>query len=371
MAAYENPFTPSFGEIPAHLAGRKQIIENLNRAFSSARRKPELTTIVSGARGTGKTTLLTLLAHKAEERGWISVSTTALPGMLDDIEIRVRKHAAHLLDHESSHALAGLGIPQVIDVRFEKAEQPADNWRSRMEGLLDQLEAHGSGLLITVDEVDVELDEMVQLAAVYQHFVREERKVALLMAGLPHHVSALLSDKTVSFLRRAQTEQLGRIADFEIEDALLKTIRENGRDANPDGLKRATEAIGGFPFLMQLVGYRSWDANPKNELISYDDFQYGIDLARSELRERILEATYRELSPQDVRFACAMLEDERESRIADLVARLDRSSAQVAQYRKRLIDAGIIGQRGRGVVAIELPYFRDFLSEKRANGELD
>lgn len=370
MSILENPFTPSFGEIPAHLAGRKQIIDDLNRAFSSESRKPELTTIVSGARGTGKTTLLTLLANEAEERGWIAVNTTSLPGMLNDIEIRAHKHAAHLIDPESGHALVGLGIPQVIDVRFQKAEQPADNWRSRMENLLDQLEMHETGLLVTVDEVDVELDEMIQLAAVYQHFVREGRKIALLMAGLPHHISALLSDKTVSFLRRAQTAQLGRIADFEIEDAFLKTIRENGRDANPDGLKRATEAIGGFPFLMQLVGYRSWDVNPQNELISYDDFQYGIELARNELRERILEATFRELSPEDVRFACAMLEDENESRIADLVARLNRSSAQVAQYRKRLINAGIIGQRGRGMVAFELPYFRDFLSDKRANGEL-
>lgn len=44
-------------------------------------------------------------------------------------------------------------------------------------------------MLFTVDEVDPTLDEMVQLAAFYQHFVREGRKVALLMAGLPHNIS--------------------------------------------------------------------------------------------------------------------------------------------------------------------------------------
>ncbi|WP_080801496.1 AAA family ATPase [Arabiibacter massiliensis] len=369
MGSVENPFTPSFGEAPAHLAGRKLVVDNLVRAFRSEQRKPELTTIISGARGTGKTTLLTLLAHKAEERGWITASVTALPGMLDDIEIRVRKQAAHLIDTENGPSLAGIGIPQVIDIRFEEKSRPAGNWRSRMEDLLVQLETCGAGLLITVDEVDVELDEMIQLAAVYQHFVREGRKVALLMAGLPHHISALLSNKTVSFLRRAQT-QLGRIADFEIEDALLKTIQENGRSADVEGLKLATEAIGGFPFLMQLVGYRSWDANPESKCISSADFHRGIAVAREELRARILEATFRELSPEDVRFASAMLQDERESRIADLVARLNRSSAQVAQYRKRLIEAGVIGQQGRGVVAFELPYFREYLMEKRENGEL-
>lgn len=83
---FENPFTPSFGEIPAHMAGRRDIVASLERAFRSERRRPELTTLFSGARGMGKTSLMALLAHKAEALGWIAVSVTALPGMLADIE---------------------------------------------------------------------------------------------------------------------------------------------------------------------------------------------------------------------------------------------------------------------------------------------
>jgi hypothetical protein len=33
----------------------------------------------------------------------------------------------------------------------------------------------------------------------------------------------------------------------------------------------------------------------------------------------------------------------------------------VAQYRRRLIEAGVIGARGRGVVGFDLPFFRDYL----------
>ncbi|WP_206383538.1 hypothetical protein [Collinsella sp. An268] len=40
------------------------------------------------------------------------------------------------------------------------------------------------------------------------------------------------------------------------------------------------------------------------------------------------------------------------------------SSAQIAQYRRRLIDAGIIGEKRRGVVAFELPYFRAYLEHR-------
>lgn len=97
MGIEENPFTPSFGEIPVYLAGRREIIDACSRAFLSERRRPELTTLFSGARGTGKTALLSYLAELAEQSGWIAVNVTALPGMLDDAEIQLRRNAAHLI----------------------------------------------------------------------------------------------------------------------------------------------------------------------------------------------------------------------------------------------------------------------------------
>ena len=51
MKYLENPFTPSFGEVPAHLAGRQQIIRDLDRAFLSQRRRPELTSIFARDKG--------------------------------------------------------------------------------------------------------------------------------------------------------------------------------------------------------------------------------------------------------------------------------------------------------------------------------
>lgn len=39
----ENPFTPSFGEIPLFMAGREQLISSLDRAFLRSGRSPERT----------------------------------------------------------------------------------------------------------------------------------------------------------------------------------------------------------------------------------------------------------------------------------------------------------------------------------------
>ena len=42
------------------------------------------------------------------------------------------------------------------------------------------------------------LEEMVQLATVFQLLIGENKKVALFMGGLPYHVASLLLGKTTS-----------------------------------------------------------------------------------------------------------------------------------------------------------------------------
>ena len=136
MNVTENPFTPSFGEIPAHLAGRNQIIESHSRALQSTRRRPELTTLFSGTRGTGKTALLSYLAEVAEQSGWIVVNITAIPGMLDDEEIQLRRKAAHLAEDDSKLAVKSLSVPDVISLSIEGTEAQT-NWRSRVSDLTE------------------------------------------------------------------------------------------------------------------------------------------------------------------------------------------------------------------------------------------
>lgn len=115
--------------------------------------------------------------------------------------------------------------------------------------------------------------------------------------------------------------------------------------------------------MMQLIGFRSWDEHPDSESISSRDLDNGIETARSEMRSRIFDATYRELSDADIKFLFAMLVDEGDSCVGDVAERLGWSSSQTSQYRRRLLDAGVIGERRRGIVGFELPYFREFLKD--------
>ena len=362
-----NPFTPVFGKIPAYMAGREHIISAMADAFDYAGSNPDLCSIFVGARGTGKTALLAYLSIEAQGYGWISANVTASEGMLEDIFQQLERAGSHLLDAPDKKRLSSVEVAHLGAVAWENQTEHL-NWRSRMNLLFDQLAETDTGVLITVDEIDPSLPEMVQLVTTYQHFVGEGRKAALLMAGLPHRVSSLLSGKSTSFLRRAARHNLGSIPRYEVEEAFRLTVEDGGKTIDDEALAIATDAIDGFPFMFQLVGYRSWNAAHFSHALSVEHVRQGARLAQEELASRVFDATYSELSRADRAFVHAMAQDDAVSQRADIMARVGKSSSYVSAYKRRLLEAGVIEESSRGELKFALPGFRDYVRGIEENG---
>ena len=120
--------------------------------------------------------------------------------------------------------------------------------------------------------------------------------------------------------------------------------------------------------MMQLVGFRMWERNPEAPEISLADATMGIGMAQREMMERVLPSTYLELSKGDRKFLHAMLPDPDTSAMGDIAQRLGRSPSYASQYRRRLLEQGVIEECERGVVRFALPMMRAFLEER--DGEI-
>lgn len=356
-----NPFTPNFGQVPLVMAGRDLLIDEIANAFENAPGDPSLTSILVGARGTGKTALLSLLANEAQSQGWIAVNVPCVKGMLEEIAQGAARAAGTLVPLDNPSRLTGLAVGQVPSMEWEPGNEVQPTWYLRMSSILDKLQEQDIGLVITVDEVRPSEEEMIQLASFYQLFIREERKISLLMAGLPSEVSSLLNSKSASFLRRASQYQLGRIDDADVQLAFEQTAKQSGKHFEDSALTAVVKASEGFPFMMQLVGYRSWQAAGSSEVITLEAAHQGIKRAGADMETRVLRATLDELSERDLAFLEAMLADPETSTVSDLAKRTGQTSNYVSQYRRRLIERGIIGARGRGKVGFDLPMMRDYL----------
>lgn len=361
-----NPFTPTFGIIPPIMAGRELLLEELSNAFSNGLGDPNLCTVISGARGTGKTTLLSLLASEASSQGWVVAQTTAAPGMLDDIYYQAQQNARNFIHSQDERKLRGISLGQIVGVEWENSSALEGNWRLQMSQILDRLQEREVGLLITVDEVKVTIEEMKQLARVYQHFVTEGRKVALLMAGLPHNISQLLRDDDISFLRRARKHTLARIPDNEIREAFLLTAEENDKEVASQALDEAVQAIDGFPYMMQLVGYYSWLESHKQDTIDEAAVDAGIARAKTEMISSVLEYTYLDLSQGDKLFLEAMLDEAQDIPLKTIAAKMGVGSNYASQYKKRLLEQGVISEYYPGYVRFDLPVFKEYFTQRRA-----
>lgn len=370
MQRRKNPFTPSFGVAPLVFAGREALIDDLLGALDAWPGDPLLSTIVVGARGTGKTSLLTVVAQEAASKGWVSANVSAAEGMLEDIIERATEAGDAFVEREADARVKGVTVAQIFGVEWEYRKPQAGNWRTRMNRLLDALSEHDIGLLITVDEVRPDLPEMIQLASVYQHFVREGRKVALLMAGLPDNVSQLVDDKSVSFLRRAARRYLGRIGDEEIGAAVLRTVAAGGRSICDDALADFVQAVDGFPYMMQLVGFRSWAQRPEEMEITLEDVRVGKRLAHEDMERQILAPTWAGMSKGDRAFSVALAGLGGRAELADVSKALGKPSNYTTKNRARLVEKGVIATLEDGELAFALPGMREYVSGKAQIGTL-
>lgn len=361
-----NPFTPTFGKTPLYLAGREDITSSISRALTEANNNPNLSTIFVGPRGTGKTVLLNYISDEALKKGWICINVTCEKGMLAEITSQTKKKAYEYLENSSNKKLTGLSIGQFFSIEWQYDKNDfTSSWRTIMTDIIETLNSHDIGLLFTVDEVNPKTDEMIKLSSIYQHFVRENRKVGLFMAGLPYQVSQLLQDETVSFLRRAKYWKLENIPEGECANTIEKTILNGGRTIESDALRYATKETGGFAYLLQLIGYNMFDINQERKEIILEDAKTAVKYAKREMEDRIYRTTYNELSSGDLQYLEAMLLDENESSTLEIAQRLKQNPGYASQYRSRLLAKGLIKPTKRGYVAFDLPGFKEFLIKEK------
>lgn len=251
-----NPFKPTAGANPPLLVGRDELIAEFSESIEDGPGAPMRLSIFTGPRGVGKTVILNAIADRAQDDyQWLVFHETATPGFL----ARLMRAIEKALDQKARRSITGVTLPSLlgsggggVQVSAAAQERPTDDFREVIAPLLDRCEANGTGVLVTIDEVHTENStELRQLAIAVQHLIREERQFALAFAGLPTAVDDLLTANQITFLRRADRRDLRDVPLADVGEALNTTINESGRTITAEALELATQATGGYPFMIQ------------------------------------------------------------------------------------------------------------------------
>ncbi|MDK8795971.1 ATP-binding protein [Corynebacterium sp. MSK041] len=378
----KNPFTATVGKTPVVVAGRDEYLRDFDAAIQDGPGSHERISIITGPRGVGKTVLLNEFEAVAKSHAWHVISETKTRGFIDRIRDRAYKLVEEL-SGEPKRRLSGIKLPYLgFDTESVPAYSPTPTLRSVLDELFDcqaeidaRLGQEPVGLLITLDELHyAHMDEIVEFGTTIQHLVREDRQIAVAMAGIPGAVKPLLAAdegrNPVTFLRRANRIETGMVSIEEVRVALEETTAQVGVSWTPGALDIASKATGGYPFMIQLVGQHAF-RNLTDNVIDEEAVSHGIGAARRKLGQLVHEPSLADLSEVDRTFLTAMSTDDGPSRMLDIAARMGVDSQYAGTYRKRLIDAEMIRPTSHGYVDYELPYMREYLRSHHATDAME
>ena len=350
-----NPFKPTAGMNPPELIGRDAVLDGFIEGLDNGPGAPDRLMRISGVRGVGKTVLLNALGRIAQERGFSVVNVASNVGFCERIRHMLIK-GRKIRTAEAAPSVLGVSLGSV---EFAPPEE------SLGDAMLTAAE-HG-GLLVTLDEIqDADVDEMRLLGNEIQLLIRQGANVAFVFAGLPAAVDDIVSEKTITFLQRAKHVELAALPGREVGVSMEDTIRGSGMEISAATAAVLGEAAAGYPFMVQLVGYYSWQSARRREsdTLEREDACRGITEARANFDAMVLEPALRRLPGMQRDYLVAMAQCEGAPIESGEVARkMGKDTKAISSYRRRLMDQGIIVKVGYGTVDFAIPYMREYLRD--------
>lgn len=355
-----NPFKPTAGKMPPELIGRDFVVESFTDGVENGPGAPERLMRLTGVRGMGKTVMLSELGRIARDRDWLVIDEVASTGFCTRILDRLTPRS-QVESMRSQPSILGISLGEI---EIERASL------TLREAMATRLKDSKTGLLVTLDEVqDSSLEEMRALAVAVQQVIGDDLSVAFVFAGLPSMIDRVVNAKALTFLRRAIPEELAPLYSEDVEQSFAETIVASGRAVASDALALMTDAAAGYPFMVQLVGYYTWQASHKRDSkrVELRDAEQGVALARRQFDRMVIEPALQNLSPTLLSYLFAMAEDEgRPSKTGAVAARLNRDLTELSSYRSRLIKENVVESRSRGEIEFVVPYMAQYLNEHRS-----
>lgn len=371
-----SPFRPGYGRPPLVFGGHERELEELESVFRDFDYGENQTLLISGLRGSGKTSMLGELRGMAQQHGWLVISDNASPGMYDRIASGAVPALINCLTEPERRTLAGFGLWHFSATwQIENLQRQARPLLRRDLLAIDHV-TEGRGLLITIDEVtqgNTDKREIGELALELSHALEEGANLVVVFAGIKLDLDELVRQKHLTFLRRSRRIDFRRLSPAQTRHVLSATAATGGRSVDKDALEHLVRVSQGYPYLVQLLGDYAWRHDPDSDSITVAAAEAVRKRSVDAIMDRVISRAYGDLSDVDKLFVRALASCDGRAKMAQVIEAMralaeseGRDSAVITQqyanqYRNRLIDTGYVEADGRGYVRFSLPYLGDYI----------
>jgi hypothetical protein len=343
------PYTPGSGRRPPVVAGRDALIDDVGRVLELGPEHPRFCRAILGSRGTGKTVLLDVFGELAsKDLGWAVLHVQALQEesvvavLLQRIPEAVRPWERFGSGSKGFQAQLTVGEDSARAAVEQDHNGGSVGAAAAFEDALGYVgsfaAAHGTGLLVTVDEAQMAPQEDVSaVARALQTVVaRRLQPVAFVFGGLETFRERVAGAGTYS--SRLPVEQLGNLEPSAARLALVEPAARRHVAWEDQALSLLVRRSGGHPYYVQLFGWHTWEAAPGEATITLAHAKAGLKSARAELASQY-EVTWGRLRPQerDYLAAVASLAGSGGAGVEEVARSLGKEPKQLAVARDRLL----------------------------------
>ena len=340
-----NPFSLDFGAEPNLMISRFSEQNRIIDSFTSDNPASHIFFLV-GARGSGKTVLMTSVSHMIrEQEGWIHVDLNPDGDMLNELAARITRKTKNKYPHlKLEISVKGVAVSANPEERYIDIQADLD-------AILEKLQKKNLRVLITVDEIHNSKD-IRTFTGYFQHCLREKLPVFVLMTGLFKNLRALQNNRSQTFLKRAPRIDLGPLSRIRIARKYEEIFT-----LKPEEASEMAELTRGYSYGFQILGYLVYEAakNRVDEKI--------LDEYKLNLFENSYEKIWEELSAGERTVVSAIARSEPESDIKRIRESISMDSNTFSTYKDSLYKYGLLSNRAAyGRVEFSLPFFGEYVT---------
>ncbi len=369
---------PGFGLVPATLAGRDDVLRELQELYSivALDGRGARPAMIVGVRGVGKTAILKQFsAHLGTQFGWPTahVEVGRDGSFLEELTqalVQVREQLSHAPRRREVRATgasvkAQFGIIEG-ELRFERDDtpppaRPAMLVRETLAAAAAAASERESGFLISIDEAQLaDKDQMNALGKALQHGMGEDWPFVTVAAGLP---SMRDDEKSTTYFERGQWHELGSIALADAILALQAPAAQAGRPMDNDAAMLLAEASGGYPYTIQLYGHHAWRRSHGEATITLTAATASLTDTRRELNDGLYAKRWTIASDSQrtyLQAIVAVIDDGITPTGATVAAKLGKSTPALSRVRQELIERGMLSVN-HGALIFTVPGMADYI----------
>ncbi len=348
-----NPYIISFGRLPKQYISRDYLIDSIVETLESDVVEEQAFKI-TGIRGTGKTVTLTAIEKRIRENDdWIVVDLKSNADITKDLVAELYSEVpfiAKFIDANLNLSMFGIGL------NISK-KSPVASLDSALKVILQEIDKKGKRVLIAIDEVR-KTPETIDFIQEFQILIRQELPIYIIVAGLYEDIESVENADGLTFFLRA--------SKYEIKPLNLNMIRddyESTLGVSEDVATDMAKTTKGYAFAYQALGKYMWDYGEKeitNKVL------YSLDEI---LEEKVYRKIWSELAPND-RFFLKFIAEKDSMSATELLSKTKKSHSEWSIPRARLKEKGIIDVEIRGMIAIKLPRFKEFIENQELLGNV-